>query len=245
MPDSPSGTGTGNEPNPAAAAGQQGAGSGQGGSGAPGAQSEAERQQQDQRLTAEAAKWRTQFRDATKQIDELKQQVEELKSKPGSPAGGDTSELATLKRTLADLQKTVQQERELRTNAETARRQEKLDNALLKAVGEAKLLDPDDAVIVLRNKGRAKIADDGKPVFVISENGEEREIEITAASIKQHKLVSERFFPSDGVPGSGSRPGPRGSAPAGLDYERGLKDPAYFREHEKEMREEFKRRNTV
>lgn len=234
MPDQPGAGSNANEPN---GGGGAGAGAGASGGGAPGGQAQ-EPSAEDKRLSRENAQWRTKFRESETQITTLKQEIEELKKAPQ----GDPSDIATLKRQLTDLQKSVQQERELRTKAEDARRQEKLDNALLKAVSEAKLLNADEAMIVARTKGRAKVADDGKAVFVITENGEEREVEITAESIKQHKLVSDRFFPADGVPGAGSKGGGRQGAPNGLDYERGLNDPAYFQANEKAMKEETRRR---
>jgi hypothetical protein len=242
--DQSSGTNGNDQSQSGGAAGQQAGAGADGGAGAPGGQQQGQGAQ-DQSLSRENAKWRTQVREQEKQISQLTQQLEELKTQKPAAGSEDASEVAQLKRQLGELQKSMTQERELRTKAEEARKQEKLDNALLKVVSDAKLLDPEDAMIIARTKGRARVAEDGKPVFVITENGEEREVLITADALKQHKLVPERFFPAEGAPGSGSKGGTRGGAPAGLDYERGLRDQAYFAANKDAMLAETKRRNSL
>jgi hypothetical protein len=240
MPE-PTGSGTPHEPQTPPAGGQGG------GSGEPNPQGGAAGESaQDKKLAAEAAKYRVQLRTVEKERDEMKTRIEELEQKVNASPGGDqNAELAKVRRELGDLQKTVKEATERERKAVEASKAEKLDNALRKAAAEANVIDTEDAVIVLKAKGRARIADDGKPVFVVVENGEEREIEISSGSIKDQKLLKENFFKADGVGGAGSRGGSRGAGPSGLDYERGLRDPAYFKAHEKEMEQEARRRNSA
>jgi uncharacterized coiled-coil protein SlyX len=239
MPEDPSATGTAPQGDPAAQ-GSDNSGSATSGAGAQDAS-------KIESLSREAAKWRTQYRETQKQVEALTAQIEELKTKStASPGGEDASEVAGLKRQLADLQKSFKDTQERAQKAEEASRTEKLDNALIKAISEAGVLEPEDALIIARNKGRARIADDGKPVFITrDESGEEREVVISAASLKSLKLIPDRLFPAEGAAGSGSRGGSRGAGATGVDFERGLRDLDYFTAHEKEMREEMRRRQSA
>jgi hypothetical protein len=65
---------------------------------------------------------------------------------------------------------------------------------------------------------------------------------INAESIR--KFVPARFIPTEGAPGSGSKAGGRGPGGNGLDLDRALSsgDLDYFDKHEKEIKEELRRR---
>lgn len=199
-----------------------------------------------QRLSQEAAKYRTQLRAREQELESLKREIEEAKAKSDASPGNDkdASDLAKLRRDFGDLKKQLETERSERVKAVEASKAKDLEAAIRKAVSDAKLLDPDDAAIIIRQRGRAKIADDGKAVIVVSENGEEREVEISPDSIKQFKVVGERFYPSAGVGGAGSRSsgGTRQAAPNGFSYERALSDPIYQKEHLAEFKAEARRR---
>jgi len=243
MPDpSGAGTTTDDQGQAGASGAQSGGDASNGGAGAAGTQQQGQGAQ-DQRLSAEAAKWRTQYRESQKKIEQLTSEIEALKTQNTASPGGDqsASEVAGLKRQMSDLQKSLKEQQDRAAKAEEMSKQEKLDNALLKAVSDAKLVDPDEATLLLKAKGRARIADDGKPVFVISDNGEEREVVITAEAIRQHKLVSEKFFPAEGVAGSGSRGGARGAGASGVDMNRALTDLAYFEANKEKILAERRR----
>jgi uncharacterized protein YdcH (DUF465 family) len=222
------------------------AGSGDNGGGSQGGQPNGGGNTEAERLSREAAGWRTKLRAKETEFESLKQELDELKARvsdasPGADTKGDP-EVAKLKRDIDSFKKQLETEKGAREKAESASKAEKLDGTIRKVIADLRLLDADDVATIIRHKGKAKIADDGKPVLVITENGEEREVELTAEAIQQHKVVSERFYPPSGVGGSGSRGGAGRSAGSNVDFDLGLRDPAYFKEHEKEMRAEMARR---
>jgi hypothetical protein len=247
MPDTPSGT-AGNEPNPAAAAGQPGAASGQGGSGASGTQPDAERQQQDQGLTAEAAKWRTSFRDAEKTIGTLKQELEDLKTKVNASPGGDqsasASEIATLKRTIADLQQKQKTADERAQSVEQKARTKSIQATLSGIVSEGRVVDPTAAKRLLESY--ATVDDDDVVVFTVKEkDGSERKVPASLEAVREHKLLSDIFFPAEGSSGSGSRGGARSSVNSGVDMERAKRDPDYYQANRDKIHAELKARTSA
>lgn len=151
---------------------------------------------QDRKLSQEAARWRVRFREAERQIALLRQHIADLeaRSHAGSPAAElIATELATLRRTVAELQE-KQQSAEVRArDAEQKARTKTIHAALAALVAGAKLTDPAAAKVVLEQY--AAVDDDESVVFVIRDgNGAEFKVPATIENAREHRLLSAIFF---------------------------------------------------
>jgi len=244
MPE-PSGTDTTIQTPPPPAGGQPGAG-GDSSAGAPGTPTAAEKAAQDLRLSNEAAKWRTSFRDAEKKITTLTQELETLKAAATASPGGDgqTAEIATLKRTISDLQTKQKAADERATQVEQRARTKSILATLSGIVAEGRVVEPASARALLERV--ATVDDDDVVVFTVKEkDGSERKVPATLENVREHKLLADIFFPAEGSSGSGSRGGARGPAASGVDMERAKRDPDYYQANRDKIQQELRARNST
>jgi hypothetical protein len=209
----------------------EGDGGGGGGGGdtqpEPPAQSEAEKAAaaaataaQDKKLAAEAASWRTKFRESESKITDLSKQLEELKSKPATPQSDkDNGEIAKLSRKVDELNTQLKTEREVLTKERAALRNEKINGVIASVVAEGRFLMPKVLGRLLRD--HVDVDADGTAVFNITdENGEKTKVKATVENLLKHKPVDdfESFLPSSGAGGAGSRGGNNAAAGDGIDW---------------------------
>jgi hypothetical protein len=196
----------------------------------------------EKKLSDENAKLRIRLRSikevlGTDDLDEIKTKFSRGSS--GSPSGdgdgeGDRGTLSKLERENKNLRADLEGlKKQVQTREDKGR--EKFKRATVtEAVTRAGVLeDAKDDVIALLSQ-RAKVnEDDSVTVTITDENGEEREIELTAEAITKHKLVKPYYFPAEGGSGSGGR-GPA-TTKGGLDFQKILADPKLYEKHRAEI----------
>lgn len=184
-------------------------------------------------LAREAAKWRTQYREAQKELDQLKSQLAATSSGSSStdPAAAPAAPLAdgaSPSPAAAADDPEYQELLELRTSA--------MRNLLHKQLSDAGAGDPAVVEDILRGRGVLVAGDDG--TLAVLADGAPQPVSRELLD----KLIPDALMKATGHSGSGSRAGRRVVA-GGFNYERGLTDQAYFRAHKSEMTAEYKRRN--
>jgi hypothetical protein len=176
-----------------------------------------------QKLSEEAAAWRTKFRALEKELADLQTQRQ---SSDAPTSAAEKSELATVKRQLENIQSQLKAAEEKSKAAEEKVRKKTLQASLSSIAAKSQFTDTTSAIELLEK--RARVADDDAVVFVIkNEDGKEIEIEATAENVRKHNLLPAIFFPADGVAGSGSK-GSTKPTTAGIDLERAKTDRGYY-----------------
>ncbi|HEX8851172.1 MAG TPA: hypothetical protein VF761_16725 [Gemmatimonadaceae bacterium] len=216
--------------------GNNGGDGGAGGAGGGNADDEAAKKAaEDRKLAAEAAGWRTKYRDeqkkfgdfqtsATAQIDALKAELEEMKSRGngngngnpqpganGQPAIETHPEFVKMQRQLTEVTKSLTAERETLAKERATLKNEKIQRAVGEVAGEGKFLLPTIFRKVLAEK--VDIAADGALVMrVPNEVGGTDEVPFTLDNVLKYRPIDEfdSFLPSNGSNGSGNNGGGSG-----------------------------------
>jgi hypothetical protein len=187
----------------------------------------------DKKLASEAAATRVKLREAEAQIKEREKEIEDYKAKLESGTASDSqakSEVATMKRELDQLRIDNKARAEREKALEDKTRQRTIQSGLATIVAEAKVLEAGSAVALLEKT--AKVADDDRVVFTVTDpdTREKIEVEATAENIKKYSLLPKIYFPAEGAAGSGARGGREGAKLInGIDMERALSDNSYYR----------------
>lgn len=144
-------------------------------------------------------------------LEELTDYVENLKA--GGKSSGSEAELATLKRTVEQINKQLASEKQEKEQALNKIRTKTRDSALNSALAEAGVLYPKEALKLLGLAAKVE-ADD--VVLLTTSDGD---VELTTEALQ--KVLPPIFFPSSGVNGSGSKSVQTTSSPS-LSLEQAL-----------------------
>ncbi len=162
-------------------------------------------------------------------IKEVKEMVEQLKSPPATgndKSGGKDLPTAEIERKVKSLEESLQKAEK-----------EKADALISTAIADATAGAVKESQDVLRGflRGRARV--ENGVVVVDAEDGP---IKLTPEWVR--KNTGDFFYPATGKSGTGMTGGGAASGTPGIDVERGLRDQAYWNEHQTEILQEIARR---
>ena len=198
-------------------------------------QSDQERMQtlaRDKSLSREAANWRTKFRGAESEIQNLRSRISELEGSSHAPQAEPAEAITSVaSSSLTQSPATVDAAGDTSDDelADTIALRDELRAALLhQDFAGAGALYPSESVALLSARGQLIIADDGTPALVI--DGKSQPISRDGLET----LLRPEFIRAAGTSGTGSRGG-KGAVPPGLDVERAKRDLKYYNANKQQV----------
>lgn len=198
----------------------------------------------EKRLSDENAKIRLKNKELSGQVAALTSAIEEIKAKvegngtpapkPGDPPK-DGDDVALLRQQMKDLHKKLEAATEETTKEKQRAAQRVLRSGILKAASEAKVIDIENAALILEARG-ARLKDDGESVVIelTDKDGDKFAVPLTGENLKKYGVLPDHFFPAEQVPGSGSAATAGG--PAGLDLEK-AREFSYYEKNRNKINE--------